>query len=483
MPGQAIVTIRDKQWTCPVASTPAELTTGLSGVPSIPPYTGILFDLGTPLTQVTIVMSQMLFPIDVVFMDSNGIVLGVFSGLYPGAYTEAFQSDMGVRYFLETNVGESTGILPGDEAYIELAGVAPMPGWITPVVTLAGVVMAGAFMAKMGKTMADAVSGKPKERPLIYGPRGELLPSTKKGGSFVISHDYMGNLVITHTDRPGDIFLQFEPDRQLVYDILKKWELKEVEKGWSVQVKDTEPRASILDELWGNSAQPKSLPQTIKRKPTGHQVEIGTWVERDRIGIWLTNKRTGKTIAEWWDEDAREMFEQGFFKPGDIRHQTITGKAFEESVLDYAEGAGLLAGSGKHLPQTIRDACYWTAINKDTGEIVESITPYTSSGRALRRGKAYASRRWKSTALVEVWRQPFRYSEKLKIEPVASEMVTPDKSSAVIPTEPRLRRSMPDELEFLPDSPEFLAYTIEDIGYRDKIDSAFLKAIARAKGR
>ena len=44
--------------------------------------------------------------------------------------------------------------------------------------------------------------------------------------------------------------------------------------------------------------------------------------------------------------------------------------------------------------------------------------------------------------------------------------------------QPRLK----GELDFLPDSPEFLAYTIDDIGYREKIDSAFLNAIARAKG-
>jgi len=37
------------------------------------------------------------------------------------------------------------------------------------------------------------------------------------------------------------------------------------------------------------------------------------------------------------------------------------------------------------------------------------------------------------------------------------------------------------DLELLPDSPEFLAYTIEDIGYREKIDSAFQQAIARVK--
>lgn len=37
-------------------------------------------------------------------------------------------------------------------------------------------------------------------------------------------------------------------------------------------------------------------------------------------------------------------------------------------------------------------------------------------------------------------------------------------------------------LDYLVDSPEYLTQTIEDIGYRDKIDRAFLKAIARSRG-
>ena len=36
-------------------------------------------------------------------------------------------------------------------------------------------------------------------------------------------------------------------------------------------------------------------------------------------------------------------------------------------------------------------------------------------------------------------------------------------------------------LDYLPDSQEFLAYTIEDIGYREKIDRAFQEAISRAR--
>jgi hypothetical protein len=52
-------------------------------------------------------------------------------------------------------------------------------------------------------------------------------------------------------------------------------------------------------------------------------------------------------------------------------------------------------------------------------------------------------------------------------------------SPAVTPVNIRPRRE--GELEFLPDSPEFLAYTIDDIGYREKIDNAFQQAIARVK--
>lgn len=54
-------------------------------------------------------------------------------------------------------------------------------------------------------------------------------------------------------------------------------------------------------------------------------------------------------------------------------------------------------------------------------------------------------------------------------------------SPAVIPTAPS-PPSPRAELEFVADSPEFLAFTIEDIGFREKLDTAFEMAIARAKG-
>ena len=79
-------------------------------------------------------------------------------------------------------------------------------------------------------------------------------------------------------------------------------------------------------------------------KPTRDDVVVHAWQERDRIGIWVEDKRTNKSIAEWWDEDAKQMFEDGFFKPG-IPHLSSEepGHEFVESVLDYAEDIGILA--------------------------------------------------------------------------------------------------------------------------------------------
>jgi len=54
--------------------------------------------------------------------------------------------------------------------------------------------------------------------------------------------------------------------------------------------------------------------------------------------------------------------------------------------------------------------------------------------------------------------------------------------TSTIPTKPSTP-SPREELEFVSDSPELIPFTIEEIGYRDKLDNAFQAAIARAKGK
>ena len=71
-----------------------------------------------------------------------------------------------------------------------------------------------------------------------------------------------------------------------------------------------------------------------KKTPTRDDVRVEVWEERDRLHIGIQDKETGDYYASWWDDEARQMFEDGFFKPA---------PKLEESVLDYAEEMGILS--------------------------------------------------------------------------------------------------------------------------------------------
>lgn len=62
---------------------------------------------------------------------------------------------------------------------------------------------------------------------------------------------------------------------------------------------------------------------------SGPSVEV--WEERDRLHIGLLNN--GHYVADWWDDDARQMFEDGFFE---------RGRGLESSVIAYGKEHGLL---------------------------------------------------------------------------------------------------------------------------------------------
>jgi hypothetical protein len=78
------------------------------------------------------------------------------------------------------------------------------------------------------------------------------------------------------------------------------------------------------------------------KKPTWNDVRVQTWEERDRVHIWVHYKDDHPimpmaTVAEWWDDDARQMFEDGFFKGG---------RQLETSVLKYCQDVGLIEKKG-----------------------------------------------------------------------------------------------------------------------------------------
>lgn len=69
------------------------------------------------------------------------------------------------------------------------------------------------------------------------------------------------------------------------------------------------------------------------KKLSRDDVRVEVWEERDRLHIGIQNKETGDYLKSWWDDDARAMFEQGFFK---------SEPKVKESVLEYAEDMGIL---------------------------------------------------------------------------------------------------------------------------------------------
>lgn len=116
MTGQATVTIGSNSWSCSVASLPGELSAGLSNVASIPAGTGMLFDMGSDQSSISINTNEMLFNLDIVFISSGGQVVGVLSNVKPG--DNPVFSASAARYFMEVNAGEASDVSVGDTVAI-----------------------------------------------------------------------------------------------------------------------------------------------------------------------------------------------------------------------------------------------------------------------------------------------------------------------------------------------------------------------------
>lgn len=163
----ATVKIGTKQWEVSVASTPAELLAGLSGVTSIPATTGMLFDLGADHDVVNVDTSKMLFDMGVLFIGSSLGVIGKASNVQPGE-SVSFESGLGLacRYFLEVNAGELEGIEAGDS--VEIIGYTPTTTGGLPIqemmqlMVVAG--MAGIGMKVIGGGGHHSIHGPERER-------------------------------------------------------------------------------------------------------------------------------------------------------------------------------------------------------------------------------------------------------------------------------------------------------------------------------
>jgi uncharacterized protein len=88
-----------------IASTTESRAQGLSGRSEVPPNYGMLFVFGEPGLY-GMWMKDMLVPIDIVWLDEAGTVIGVQENISPDTYPETFYPPQPASYALETRPGE-----------------------------------------------------------------------------------------------------------------------------------------------------------------------------------------------------------------------------------------------------------------------------------------------------------------------------------------------------------------------------------------
>ena len=76
--------------------------------------------------------------------------------------------------------------------------------------------------------------------------------------------------------------------------------------------------------------------KSLRKRVEAGEVIVTTWEERNRLHIAIEDVENDDILAEWWDDDARQMFEDGFFSSKDL----------EGSVIDYAAQMGIPAYRG-----------------------------------------------------------------------------------------------------------------------------------------
>ena len=464
MPGQGVVTIGANQWQVDLANTYWELVQGLSGLEGIPAGTGMLFDLGYDhIIQVT--TEEMLFNLDIAFISSSLEVVDILQDVAPG---NLVASGAAAAYFLEVNAGELSGVEVGDEA-----GMVFFPGeWPTQAMDwvpmfqqfLMFVVMVGFMMWAVMEVTTPALEEK----------------KAGVGEMEFLSQVYLSEKELREKIAEMEQKMQLErnPDKRQLYGAAKRGDERRLER---------------LKEM---------QPATRRRQPRRDEVEVEYWEERDRLHVGIREKETGEYVVSWWDDDARQMFEDGFFKPMDPG--AVGRRRFEESVLDYAESVGILVQpeqAGERYRQAdarfrkamadlgdalraLDDGCV-RCEGEDYIELPEQMpsTTETEYVRILSSGK---------TPMGEgslIWREEFERHNKQARErgeqPATGEIHKGGKwkrISRAIPIGPSERRDVPEDLEYFADSPEQLAYTINGSGYRPTLTTVFQEAIERARG-
>ncbi len=341
MLGQGTITIQNTTWQVSIAADPVDLSAGLGNLSNLTTATGELFDLGVSQTiHVTTVPMLFALDIafldeNLVVIEVYRDILPGY--LVTSQQPARYFLEVNAGELASLNPGDQAD---AEITLQPVISTSSTTGWLDIVNTFVPLIMGLAFIGMLIPLVKSLFTGETKEPQLLasnrkklpdieleildWGPRhklvkiyrngrvyaatyaepfpskesakadyladprsfvpfdestGKYLPDTrwKDSGKFQIKTDRMGNLLITHSQRPGqDIFLQFESDKELVFSLLRRGEKKNLDAGWPVEILESEPRAGTLEELWEVScpeSQQNTSPKVIPVHTLGQSLD------------------------------------------------------------------------------------------------------------------------------------------------------------------------------------------------------------------
>ncbi len=116
----AMLSVNNTSITVEIVRTPEEFYKGLSGRTSLEPDFGMWFDFSTDGRQ-GIWMKDMKFPIDILWIDSNQIIITIEENVAPDTYPKVFYPTRDARFVLEVSAGtvEKYSFEVGQEVFMK----------------------------------------------------------------------------------------------------------------------------------------------------------------------------------------------------------------------------------------------------------------------------------------------------------------------------------------------------------------------------
>ena len=109
------IKIEDKTYTVSVARTDEEKEKGLMGVETLPENEGMLFDYtDNPQTEISFWMKDTLIPLDIIFINNQGIVAAIAQGEPESEEAIVCEADENELLFYVLEVNSGSGIKEGD---------------------------------------------------------------------------------------------------------------------------------------------------------------------------------------------------------------------------------------------------------------------------------------------------------------------------------------------------------------------------------